>query len=250
MDYGKSYLLWSVPYNPRDERVPGHKPWGNSARILFDARCVLTDEGSGETDEFFLIVPCRTEWMYQEENLFELPSKEYRGVFSRTRHLGLGVDIKPSVSVDDHFTSFEIVVSTVPRMTALETDEAAVQATLQGLPLVAQTEILDEERHMRAMIEYPIKTMNIHPERKRFQVDTGPLLWPDFRLETEHWVDRFTLAHVVYNTFDRAEFIIRRSIPIVAVFFGGVSRDVTSIQQYSEIKVHPARHTLLCAGQI
>ena len=55
---------------------------------------------------------------------------------------------------------------------------------------------------MSAMVEYPVKTMNIHPERKRFQVDTGPLLFPDLSLTVERQIQCFSIAFVCYNTFD------------------------------------------------
>lgn len=58
-DFGNSYMTWSALPDPTDTRKPGHKPWGNNARILLDARCVLTDGRTGESDEFFLIRPRR-----------------------------------------------------------------------------------------------------------------------------------------------------------------------------------------------
>ena len=123
--------------------------------------------------------------------------------------------------------------------------EAVVRATRKGLPLVARTEIRDEQPNVRAIMEYPVKTMNIHPKRKRFQVDTGPLLLPDFSSDTEEKIEWFSLAHVVYNTFDRAEFIIREPTP---VFEGG--REVCCVMHYSVIRVHEAKNTILCAGKL
>ena len=250
-DFSRAYMTWSVPHRPGDTRVPGHKPWGNWARILLDARGILFDATLGTSDEFFLIVPCRTEWMYQEADLFQMPSGEYRGIWSRTRTLRLGKRLTEeeeaphSTPVEDEFTSLVFSVPTLPGTTVLNTDEEVVAATRQNLPLVAQTTIWDDSQRFSATIEYPIKTMNFHPERNRFQVDTGPVLLPDFSLETEHWIDRFSLAHVVYNTFDRAEFIIRRPTPILRE-----GQRVATVLHYSEKRIHAARHTILCAGHI
>ena len=250
-DFSNSYITWSVPHNPDDKRVPGHKPWGNSARILIDARCELIDEKSGGSEDFFLIVPCRTEWMYQEENLFQIPSREYRGIWSRTRHISLGKGMiyeseqHKSALTKDTFTSLHFTIRSLHSATPLTTDEAVVAATLKELPLVAQTEIWDKQRQMRAVIEYPVKTMNIHPERRRFQVDTGPLPLPDFTSDTEERIEWFSLAHVVYNTFDRAEFIIRQPTPVVRD-----GREVCSVMHYSGIKVYEAQNTILCAGSL
>jgi hypothetical protein len=250
-DFGNSYMVWSVPHNPDDTRKPGHKPWGNWARILLEARCELIDEDSGKSDEFCLIAGCRTEWVYQEQNLFQIPSREYRGIWSRERHMSTGHgmlhegETKSSRPTAEAFTSLHFTLRTYPEVTVLDTDEAVVAATERELPIVARTEIRSTEGHMRALIEYPVKTMNFHPERKRFQVDTGPILLPDFDCDSEHWIEWFDVAHVVYNTFDRAEFIIRRPTPVE---IGG--RQVCRVHHYSDVRVHEARHTLICAGQL
>ena len=44
-------------------------------------------------------------------------------------------------------------------------------------PIVAKTSF--EVNGIRATLEYPVRTMNYHDDRVRFQVDTGPLIFPD-----------------------------------------------------------------------
>lgn len=249
-DFANSYMTWTVLPDPTDNRKPGHKPWGNSARILLDARCTITDEQSGQSDEFFLILPCRTEWVYQEENLFQVPSREYRCIYSRTRGMSVGKAIthegeRPSswAIEGSRYTSLDFTVRSLQDAQALETHEDVVRATSDDLPIVAQTKIWDRERGLRAMLEYPVKTMNFHPERKRFQVDTGPLLLPDFASTAEHWIERLDMAHVAYNTFDRGEFIIRRPTPVLRD-----GSEVCSVLHYSEVRVHEAKHTVLCSS--
>ena len=249
-DFGNSYMTWVTPHDPTDRRVPGHKPWGNSARILIDARCTIVDTASGAGEEFYLIAPCRTEWMYQDANLFQVPSGEYRVIFSQDRQLSVGKRMveegdRPRSVSTAQFTSLTFTVIHHPETTALETDEAVVAATQRNLPLVAQTELWDDPRGLRATLEYPIRTMNIHPERRRFQVDTGPLIFPDLASDEEHWIDRCALAHLVYTTFDRAEFICKRPTP-----FLHEGREVGRIFHYSDVRALPARHTLLCAGRL
>jgi hypothetical protein len=249
-DFGNSYISWSAPYDPADRRVPGHKPWGNSARILVDARCTLLDGASEVIDELYLIAPCRGEWMYQEDHLFQIPSAEFRLIYSRDRYLQVGKKMiedaeRPGSRTNDRFLDLTFSVQPVPSSTELTTDDQVIAATLGNRPINAKTEIWDEASGRRAILEYPIRTMNYHAERRRFQVDTGPVIFPDLTSAAEHSVDRCALAHVIYNRFDRAEFICKRPTPLVHE-----GQEIGRIQHYSDVRIMPAKHTLLCAGQL
>ena len=156
-DFANSYIMWTVPPNPSDNRQPGHMPWGNSARIQLDARCEVVDRATGASEEFFLITPCRTEWMYREDTLFQVPNHEYVGAWSRTEAVGLGSmtqrvgqrQTTEAVSVKDAFTSFDLTVRHFPRPRRLADDAEVVRATIDNLPLVAVTEMEDEARGAR-----------------------------------------------------------------------------------------------------
>ena len=79
--------------------------------------------------------------------------------------------------------------------------------------------------------------MNVLRAEVRFQIDTGPIIVPDFGSTAELAVARFDLAHVVYNLFDRGEMILRKPI---AVGEGGarVERD----RLLREGRVHGQEH--------
>ncbi len=111
------------------------------------------------------------------------------------------------------------------------------------MPLIGRTEIWDDARQLRAMMEYPIKTMNIHPERVRFQVDTGPLPFPDFTCTAEHQIEWFSVAFVCYNTFDLAEFILRVPTPIREG-----DQEICAVLDYSDIRRMKAKNTVIAAG--
>src|SRR5688572_13241949 len=165
-DFSRSYMYWTVPPNPNDTRQPGHMPWGNSVRISLDARLEVTDEKSGKSDEFILIAPCRSEWMYRDDVIFQVPGGEYRGVWSRERTRGLGMRVSfegetsRSRPVADSHAFLDFEINKYPVATVLKDDAEAVEATWRGLPLVARTEIHDAQHGIRAVLEYPIKTMN------------------------------------------------------------------------------------------
>ncbi len=215
-DFANSYIRWVVPPRP-DDRKPGHMPWGNSARIQLDARCEVVERG-GASEEFFLITPCRTEWMYRDDTLFQAPNHEYVGAWSRTQAIGLGSmtrrvgqkETSRPISIRDGFTSYELTVRRFPNTRRLADDSDVVQATIDNLPLVAVTEI--EREGARVVMEYPVKTMNIHPERNRYQVDTGPLLFADPADDAGSAIERLRMAFVCYNRPDVAEFALRTTL--------------------------------------
>ncbi len=246
LDFANSYQFWDCPSNLGDKRKPGHMLWGNCVRIPIEARTVLTDEETSESDEFFLIAPCRTEWMYRDDVLFQIPSREYRQIWSRTRGMSVGRGItyageQPTSDNLDRYNTFDIVVETIQSPRELETDEAVIEATEKNLPITVQTEISDAESGMRAVIEYPVKTMNYHPERNRYQVDTGPVMWPKFLALGTHWIECLRMSHVIYNRFDKAEFIIRCPTPIEVE-----GKEVCEVLHYSEVHQHEAKNRIFC----
>jgi hypothetical protein len=233
-DFGNSYMTWSAPHNFADTRKPGHMPWGNAARIMIDARCNILDSAGNLADELYLIAPCRTEWMYQETGMIQNPSGEYRQIFSEPHGLQktVGKSITetgpiahgPAIST----TVFEWIEFTLSERPSrkLATDRAVVDATMAHAPIVARTSF--ESNRLTAILEYPIRTMNFHEEHGRFQVDTGPLIFPDLDDAAERLIDRCSLAHTVYNTFTYAEFVCKRPTPLIVD-----NTEVASIYHYS-----------------
>ena len=122
----------------------------------------------------------------------------------------------------------------------LENSQDILEQTLNNVPLVAKTELHDEDRRLRAVLEYPVKTMNVLRVPSRFQVDTGPLIVPDFGSTAERQVERFDIAYVVYNRFDGGEFILRKP---QAILEG--EKPLYSVTDYSEIRVYSGRNQIL-----
>jgi hypothetical protein len=250
LDFARSYVLWSRQHQSYD-----HQPWGNSARILFEARCTVTNADTGEQDVFYLSNPCRSEWMYRDEEIFVLPNGDFRAIHSATRYRAMRRPLTEDDPVDEarrnrpsdlptaSFIGYDLVTRALPHVTPLTTEAAIIAAIQAGESLVGRSEIWDEGGQVRATLDYPIKTINFNSEPARVQVDTGPLLLPDFAATDEHWIDRIVLAHIGYNTFDRAEFIIQRPTPIERE-----GRTVATVLHYAEVRVQAARHTLFSAG--
>jgi hypothetical protein len=221
---------------------------GNIARLQVDAACTVFAP-DGTPDTYYLIAPCRSEDMYREDRLFKMPNYEFGGIFG-TRDFRIlrtawrSEDDQPEYGENlVRFLDVRLDVRTFPGVIALITAAEIRDATLENVPLVARTEIADERTRRRAVLEYPVKTMNVTRDPARFQVDTGPVIVPDFASAAEHVVEQFDVAHVVYNRFDRAEFILRRPTPLAA---DGDARLATT--DYSAITVAAARNTILRAA--
>jgi hypothetical protein len=214
---------------------------GNIARIQLDAACTLIEEASGAERVFYLIAPCRAERMYGDGALFQMPNYEFCGIFADDEELMLvrtawvsERDNREPARKRERFDDVTLDIVTLPSQ-QLADDAAIVAATLANRPLVARTEIQTEGGARRAVLEYPVKTMNVLREPPRFQVDTGPLILPDLA-STGPAIESFDLAHVVYCLLDRAEFVLRRPNP--------VGPTGTLVTDYSLIQIMPAANSI------
>jgi hypothetical protein len=242
-DFARSYVRWSVEADPTDTRQPGHMPWGNSVRIQIDARCTIVESRTGERSEFSLIAPCRKEWMYRDMGLIMEPGAEYRVIFSLDRQLDVAMSARaegdrPLPASTEGFQALEFEIAETGAV-ELETEAAVVRAAEGGRPIVARTRFGSRDGKRSALLEYPVRTMNYHPERLRFQVDTGPLIFAALETPFEDPIDCCRLAHTIYNRFDYAEFTCRPAGPLP-----GPTRNGTLLGAYSEIHQLPVETRL------
>jgi hypothetical protein len=231
IDFANSYI---GPY--AEEQNAG-------ARIQIEAACTLIDEKSGTSDTCYLIAPCRGENMYEESGLFKMPSYDWRAIFSENEHLIVrkGWTSGSNRNTLSSDSNNPLDVRTIADTQSLRSYAEIVERTLANVPIVARTEVQDTTRGLRAVLEYPVKTMNIVKEPLRFQVDTGPLILPDFESDADRAVERFDIAHVVYNVFDKAEFILRKPTQILEG-----DKPLYSVTDYSLVKEMPAQNEILC----
>ena len=247
-NFQASFMTWDKPPLQDDPRPYSrhNTPLGNSARIQLEALLDVTDSATGETERFYLIAPCRAEWVYAEDRLFQIPSREYRCVYSRSRERSVGRRIlwdgKRSSSSPAEGWSLEIDVQLFSETGVHEFPADICAATARNVPLNGRTEIQHPNKDYRCLLEYPIKTMNFRPETPSFQVDTGPLILPDFSSTAEHFIDRLEMAHIAYNRLDRAEFIVRRPTPVTEE---DDDEKQPRVLHYSEIQEFTAKTQIL-----
>ena len=183
-----------------------------------------------------------------------MPNHEYCGFWSHDDFIAghvkssdiadFGGDMRVARPIKEHFEKCEFRIRHHPRIRRLESDREVVQATEDYLPIIARTEISSNSTGLRAIIEYPVKTMNVQTERQRMQVDTGPLAFADLDAAVDRNIERLSMAYVCYNTYDVAEFVLRKPTPVMKD-----GREVGSVVDYSEVRRIPAKTTLYSAGE-
>jgi hypothetical protein len=239
IDFANSYVSFFGPQ--RDD----------GARVPIDASCTLIDEAADYQDTFYLIAPCRSEDMYRDDRLFYMPNWDWRAIFNASER----------VILRKHWESMPAQVTDPSRLAQYDDGRGAilqlkhhsetrplteytqvVEEALGTRPIVARTEITEPDGRLRAILEYPVRTMNARTTPPRFQVDTGPLIVPDFESEATHAIERFDVAHVGYNVYDKAEFILRRPVTVPQG-----SRSGVLVTDYSELMTIPASNEIFVA---
>ncbi len=189
----------------------------NNARIQVESRCILTDKQSGTSEAYYLVASCKGEDTYGKGRLFLVPNYDFCMVYSSKDFMIIRTHSnteRDNTTIGDnkgHFLDVHFNIKLVEGK-VLESNDEIVKATLENHVLNGQTEIWNDK--YSAVIEFPIKTMNVNDISIMYQVDTGPVLLPDFASTKERMVERFNLAYVAYNKPDEAYFVIQEPIPI------------------------------------
>jgi hypothetical protein len=217
----------------------------NSVRLWVESRLRIICEDTGNIEDYYQCGSCKSEDTFAESNLFFSDNYDFTPVFGTEygvifrRHAYLNKDYKRVQKVDEMWQGplYHIVEPTSVQL--LQSNEDVRRATRQCFPIVAQTELIDCKPGYRAIIEYPIKTMNINDAKDLYQIDTGPVLLPDFSSPFECSAETLQLAYVAFNNSQFADFVIEKPTTIVE---NGC--DVCKIYHYSGVLSLPAINTL------
>lgn len=204
-DYGRSFVTFVTE---------GRR---NNARLQVESVCSLTDGATRKTTDYVFYASCKSEHTFADRDLFIADNYDFCGIFSdeeyvifrthsthsdRWRDEGLWKDRFQGVHFD--FVSVEAE--------ELDGTPAMVQASLENVPLVGRVEI--GEGNLTALLEFPIKTMNANDIQPTYQVDTGPLPFPDFSANVELHIKRLSPAYVAYNAPDFADFVVQQPMSV------------------------------------
>lgn len=221
------------------------KERSNNARIQVEARCEIFDQQTGKSEDYYLVASCKGEDTYGAGRLFLEPGYDFCMIYSAADFMIIrthGNAERNNTTVGENRFFFLDVRFHIKLVEAdlLPDNKAVVAATLDNRLLNGRTEIVSLDGRYRAMMEFPVKTMNVNDIRWIYQVDTGPILLPHFESEQKRMVERFQLAFVAYNKDDEAYFVILEPTPVLA---DNPSRP--KVSHYSRIVRMDAKNSLL-----
>ena len=139
---------------------------GNNARIQVEARCDLLDLKTGESENHYPVASCKGEDTHEKGCLFLSPSYNLGMIYSSTDFVILCTHVpadSDNTTVGDNggdFLDVQFHISMV-HAEALENARNVVQAAFASRVLGGRTEISDDEGRHRAVLEFPIRTMNV-----------------------------------------------------------------------------------------
>jgi hypothetical protein len=207
IDYGRSFVTTHADFN--------------SPRFLIESRCRIIDDNAGTSEDFCQGASCKSEDTFAERDLFYEENYDFLPVFGETQ----GIIFRRKAFLNENYRSVQPVESMwggpifrlvdPEAVRELATTQDIREATHAGLPIVTQTEISNEATSLRALIECPVKTMNISDERDLYQVDTGPVLFPDLSQAYDTPADRLSLAFIAFNAPHFADFVIEAPTPLL-----------------------------------
>jgi hypothetical protein len=231
---------------------------GNNARIQVEARCVLKDPAKGTTEEYFLLASCKSEDTYGQGDLFTKPNYDFSAIFSRKdyrliRQHASASNNNPSVgAIPDFFDDVVFHIQPAGQPQVLRQSGDIVEATLKNRILVGRTELTLKDGKIQAILDYPIKTINVNDRKTLFQIDTGPLLFPNLDSAHTRTIEAFEHAFLAYKTFDRAEFISLQPTFILDTIKNVTERErflplkaALSVNHYSATRKLAAKNTLM-----
>jgi hypothetical protein len=207
LDYGRSFICHTAPEN--------------SVRFWVESRTRIIDEKQGTISDFYQCGSCKSEDTFAVKDLFVKDNYDFLPILGE----GSAVIFRRHAYVSKRYrtvTSSSKILWGPPTLalkqasgvTELTSWDEIQQATAKALPLVTQTEVRHESTGLRAIIECPTKTMNISHTRKMYQVDTGPVAYPDLSRSYSPRIESLSLAFLAFNAPHFADFIIEQPTAI------------------------------------
>lgn len=118
---------------------------------------------------------------------------------------------------------------------ALADLDAILAVLATDTPVLAQTEYETAGNHV--LLEYPVRCVNFSERERYYQVDTGPILLPDFAHQYKSLLEGCRLAYIAHNCPEWAEAIVCVPTPLT---------DAVKVHHYSQsLRIEGTRNRLI-----
>lgn len=223
----------------------------NNVRMALDARARILHKASGKVSDYVLSASCKSEQVWVERDVWHQPNADMcmiAGpgeflVFKRWDKTDKGILLfPPSLGVqperqldnpDECFDRFSIDRVTRAARKLEKLDEI-LETLFSGSPVVGHTEY--DTGEYQVLLEYPVRVVNFSERERYYQVDTGPILLPEFGKSQRSLIEGCRLAYVAHNRPEWAEFIVCVPTPL---------NEQIKVHHYSEsIRFEGTKNTL------
>jgi hypothetical protein len=209
IDYGRSFFCNTAEFN--------------SVRMWIESRTTIIDPKTGTTIVYYQGASCKSENTFGEKDLFYKDNYDFLPIFGDGKVLVFrrkanqpAEGYRTIKKMAEMWGANPVIYLPVPEVvTQLDTFEKIRDATAEGLLIVTQTEFENPDTGLKAIIECPCKTMNISHPKKMYQVDTGPVAFPDLSKRYDVQIDCLSLAFLAFNKPDFADFVIEAPTAII-----------------------------------
>lgn len=239
VDYGRSFFCNTAEFN--------------SVRMWIESRTTIIDPDSGTETVYYQGASCKSENTFGEKDLFYKDNYDFLPIFGdgkvlvfRRRANQPSEGYRTIKKMEEMWGANPVIYLPVPEfVTELDTWEKIRDATAAGIPVVTRTEFQDPDTRLKAIIECPCKTMNISHPKKMYQVDTGPVAFPDLSRRYDIQIDCLSLAFIAFNKSDFADFVIEAPTPIIKD-----GKEIASVYHYSRMVNIKGINKLFALGKL
>ncbi len=237
LDYGLSFICNTAEFN--------------AVRFWVESRTRIIDEKSGTRTDYYQCGSCKSENTFAERDLFQKDNYDFLPILGGgywlvfRRLVRLSETYRRVTKAEEIWGKPILKLREAAKATALDTWEEIRDATAAAIPLVTQTEIANLETGLRAVIECPTKTMNVSLDDRVYQVDTGPVAFPDLTKRHDPEIDCLSLAFIAFNAPDFADFVVEQPTPVAV---DGVEQG--EVYHYSNPFSLPAKNRVLALGEM
>ena len=237
LDYGLSFICNTADFN--------------AVRFWVESRTRIIDDREGKWTDYYQCGSCKSEHTFAKQDLFHKDNYDFLPILGAgqwlvfRRRVGISDRYRSVTPVDGLWGQPVLKLRDASEVTVLETWEQIRDATAAAIPIVTQTEMANSETGLRAIIECPTKTMNVSLTDRLYQVDTGPIAFPDLSKRYDPEIDCLRLAFIAFNAPDFADFVIEQPTTVPRD-----SGEEFQVYHYSNPFSLPAKNRVLALGKV